>query len=160
MIQRIQTLYLLIAIGFLIPLVFGLNFFSFVNESGDYVFSVFGVSQLIHESSRDVIVSYASWPIYIAVIIIVLLCVATIMSYKDLKKQFKLGRLTFFVYFLLLLAIVVLSLFGDSILGLENAKRELGIGYLLLVLGFPFTFLANTGIKRDKTLIDSIDRIR
>ena len=42
----------------------------------------------------------------------------------------------------------------------ETASREMGLGFLLFVVGFPFTFLANTGIKRDKKLLDSLDRLR
>ncbi|MGB1518015.1 MAG: hypothetical protein ACPG8K_02815 [Crocinitomicaceae bacterium] len=42
----------------------------------------------------------------------------------------------------------------------ESVTRELGIGFLLFVLGFPFIFLANVAIKRDKKLLDSLNRLR
>ena len=49
---------------------------------------------------------------------------------------------------------------GDSMISVETTKREMGLGYLLFLCGFPFTFLANIGIKRDKNLLDSLDRLR
>jgi len=36
----------------------------------------------------------------------------------------------------------------------------MGLGFILFVAGFPFTFLANTGIKRDRNLLKSLDRLR
>ena len=42
----------------------------------------------------------------------------------------------------------------------DETKRELGLGFFLFVLGFPFCFLAQLGIKRDKKLLDSLNRLR
>ena len=53
-----------------------------------------------------------------------------------------------------------MSIFGDRLIDVETTSRENGLGLFLFVAGFPFTFLANTGIKRDKELISSLDRLR
>ncbi|MFK7784566.1 MAG: DUF4293 family protein [Crocinitomicaceae bacterium] len=53
-----------------------------------------------------------------------------------------------------------MAFFGDNLIEGEELKRELGLGFYLFVVGLPFSFLANVGIKRDKRLLDSIDRIR
>ena len=82
------------------------------------------------------------------------------MSYKNINRQFKLGRLVFFIYFLSLLSIFLLSVFGDRLLDVSSSSREMGVGYYLFIAGFPFSFLANIGIKRDKKLLDSLDRLR
>jgi hypothetical protein len=66
----------------------------------------------------------------------------------------------FFIYFLSLLSIFLLSVFGDRLLDVSSSSREMGVGYYLFIAGFPFSFLANIGIKRDKKLLDSLDRLR
>lgn len=82
------------------------------------------------------------------------------MAFKNLNRQFKLGRIIFGIYFLMLLSIIALAVFGNHLLDVETTGREMGLGFFLFVIGFPFTFLANTGIKRDKKLLESVDRIR
>ena len=49
---------------------------------------------------------------------------------------------------------------GGGMLSAGETKRELGLGFFLFVLGFPFCFLAQLGIKRDKKLLDSLNRLR
>ena len=60
----------------------------------------------------------------------------------------------------MLVSVIILSIFGDSLLNVSISHREMGLGFFLFVSGFPFSFLANTGIKRDKKLLDSLDRLR
>lgn len=82
------------------------------------------------------------------------------MAYKNLERQFKLGRTIFYIYFLSLVAMIVLAFYGNALIETETSKREMGLGFILFVAGFPFTFLANTGIKRDRNLLKSLDRLR
>jgi uncharacterized membrane protein YhaH (DUF805 family) len=82
------------------------------------------------------------------------------MAYKNVNRQFKLGRTVFFLYFLSLTAIFFLSIWGDGLVEGKTTSREMGLGYWLFIIGFPFSFLANIGIKRDKKLLDSLDRLR
>ena len=82
------------------------------------------------------------------------------MSYKNLVRQFKLGRMVFGIYFLMIISLILMSYLGDSLIDTETSSREMGLGFILFVAGFPFTFLANTGIKRDKELLSSLDRLR
>jgi hypothetical protein len=42
----------------------------------------------------------------------------------------------------------------------EPLKRQLAAGFFLFVAGLPFLFMANLSIKRDKGLIDSLNRLR
>ncbi len=77
-----------------------------------------------------------------------------------MNRQFKLGRMVFGIYFLMLVSVILLSSFGDYLIDTETTSREMGLGFILFVAGFPFTFLANTGIKRDKQLLESLDRLR
>lgn len=82
------------------------------------------------------------------------------MGYKNLTRQFKLARTIFFIYLLLIVSLVIFAIMGGGMLSAEETKRELGLGFFLFVLGFPFCFLAQLGIKRDKKLLDSLNRLR
>ena len=97
---------------------------------------------------------------FIGTIALILLMFIALMSYKNLNRQFKLGRTVFFLYFIMLISIILLSTFGNKLLQVEATTRAMDLGFILFVIGFPFTFLANTGIKRDKNLLDSLDRLR
>lgn len=158
MIQRIQTVYLAVAIILLTIVTLGTTLFSFVNETTRYSFNSYGIMK--YNLSTNNLVSQQSFPFYLGTIALILLCFITLMSYKNLERQFKLGRTVFFLYFVMLMSVILLSVLGDGMLEAETTGREMGLGFFLFVVGFPFTFLANTGIKRDKKLLDSLDRLR
>ena len=157
MIQRIQTLYLAILILLLSIVSTGTAFFSFVNETSRFTFSSYGITEY---SMDGKFIQTDTFPIFIGTIALVLLSFLCLMSYKNIHRQFKLGRLVFFIYLLSLLAVLMLSMFGDRMLDVTISAREMGVGYFLFIAGFPFSFLANIGIKRDKKLLDSLDRLR
>ena len=137
---------------------FGITLFSFVNESTRYEFNAFGITEISVETGRST--GHQSMLIYVGLIALILLCFLCIMSYKNLAKQFRLGRTIFFIYFVAVVAMVLLSMYGDGFVEAENLRREMGPGFILVIIGFPFTFLANVGIKRDKRLLESLDRLR
>lgn len=157
MIQRIQTIYLLIAMLLLAFVTVGVDFFSFVSEEFRYNFNVYGIQKVA--LSNNEIAETTNYPIYISTICLILLAFITMMSFKSLDRQFKLGRTLFGLYFVFLIALIIFSFIGDTMIE-EEVKREMGLGFFLFASGFPFTFLANTGIKRDKKLLNSLDRLR
>lgn len=158
MIQRIQTAYLGVSIILLSIVTFGTSLFSFIGETSRYTFSSYGITEYALENGA--LIDQKSYPFYLGTIALALLCFICLMSYKNLLRQFKLGRTVFFLYFLMVVSVVLLSLYGDAFIDEESKGREMGLGFLLFVAGFPFVFLANTGIKRDKNLIASLDRLR
>lgn len=158
MIQRIQTLYLAIVIILLSIVTTGSTIFRFVTDSTIYKFNAFGFNG--YDKTSDKIIELNSYPLYISTIALVLLAFITLMSYKNLAKQLKLARMTFFIYLMLTIGMVIFSFKGGDAFISEPFKRELGAGYILFVAGLPFTFLANLSIKRDKALIDSLNRLR
>jgi DMSO/TMAO reductase YedYZ heme-binding membrane subunit len=135
----------------------GTSLFSFISETSKFTFSSFGITEY---SLDGKFIQTETFPIFVGTIALVLLSFLCLMSYKNINRQFKLGRLVFFIYFLSLLSIFLLSVFGDRLLDVSSSSREMGVGYFLFIAGFPFSFLANIGIKRDKKLLDSLDRLR
>lgn len=157
MIQRIQSVYLLLLMIVLSVVSVGAELFSFVSETTRFTFSSFGITSYSLEGK---VLEHKSIPVYIGLIALILLCFLCLMAYKNLGRQFKLGRTIFLLYFIMTVSMILLAVLGDSMVEGENLKRELGLGFYLFVAGLPFSFMANTGIKRDKKLLDSLDRLR
>jgi hypothetical protein len=91
-------------------------------------------------------------PLYIVGILFVLLLVLTLMSYKKLKFQLSLAKLSFYVSLVLSGAVIATSFLFGSI--------AYGVGSYFIFITVPLTYLAMRGVKKDKSLIDSVDRIR
>lgn len=160
MIQRVQTLYYAITMILLAILLSGIELFRFVGEKTIYVFSVYGIQTGKVGEKNGSLEAASSIPFFITIISFILFIFITLMGYKNLNRQFRLARGIFFIYFILLIAVIVFAVIGGGTLTDEPTKRELGFGFLLFVLGFPFSFLAQLGIKRDKKLLDSLNRLR
>jgi len=160
MIQRVQTLYYAIAMILLAILLSGMEIFRFVGEKYLYVFNVYGIYIGKVGGAESKMEATNSTPFYLSIISFILFMFITLMGYKNLNRQFKFARGIFFVYLLLIISLVVFAMFGGSMLTNEPTKRELGLGFLFFVMGFPFCFLAQLGIKRDKKLLDSLNRLR
>ena len=136
MIQRIQTIYLLIAfvITGILPFVFPLwtmsdnKLFMFMQSQ---VYAVlFGLSTT--------------------------LSILSILSYKKRQNQFVLGRLN------MILNLILLGLFLYHSLNLsgETPKvSEKGIGMFLPIFAIVALVLANKAIKKDEDLVKSVDRL-
>ncbi|WP_130736188.1 DUF4293 domain-containing protein [Flavobacterium sp. J27] len=137
MLQRIQTLYLLLSciITAALPFVFFLwkeetnNNPVFFTSSMKYMI-LFGLTSLV--------------------------TLISIFSYKKRQTQFVLNRLSIILNFILLGFFVyrTLSLSG------ETEVSEKGIGMILPAISIVFLVLANRAIKKDEDLVKSVDRLR
>lgn len=137
MIQRIQTLYLLLAaiIAGGLPFVFSL----WTNNDGVEVFA------------KDNM-------IYLGLFAgVVILAIIAIFMFKNRQSQFVLNRLNIILNFILLGLFVYRSL---SLSGEASDVSEKGIGILLPIFSIVFLVLANKAIKKDEELVKSVDRLR
>lgn len=136
MLQRIQTIYLLLCM-----LISGvLPFF---------------IKIWTTESKLEVYAN--SNTIYIGLFLIsAILAVLSIISFKKRQNQFVLNRLNMILNFIIIGLLVYHSL---SLSG-EAKVSEKGIGMLLPIFSIVFLALANKAIKRDEDLVKSVDRIR
>ena len=137
MIQRIQTIYLLIAFIIMgaLPFVFPLE----TDPSGNK--QVFFTDHTV-----DFVLFIGS----------ALLSIITIFLFKNRQLQFVLGRLNIILNLILLGLFVYHSL---SVSG-EVATSEKGIGMFLPIFSIVFLVLANKAIKKDEDLVKSVDRLR
>jgi|SRR5690606_16875415 hypothetical protein len=136
MLQRVQTIYLLLASIISGGLIF--IFPIWKSNDGTAVFAT-GNMLLLGLFFGSAILSFIA------------LCM-----YKNRKLQFVLGRLAIILNFILLGFFVYQSLMVSG----EAEASEKGIGMLLPIVSIVFLALANKAIKKDEDLVKSVDRLR
>jgi len=137
MLQRIQTIYLLLA--FLATGV--LPFFFSLWTMTD------GAAYLFMQNQIYVVIFGLSTT----------LSILSIFSYKKRQNQFVMGRLN------IILNLILLGLFVYRSLNLSGetlAVSEKGIGMFLPIVAIVLLVLANKAIKKDEDLVKSVDRLR
>ncbi len=160
MIQRIQTVYLLLA-AILLGLIF---FFPIAEISRDAIVYEFNENGFVYSSTNSSSMNEMSgyqpiFPVYLWLTITVACIIIAILFFKKRGVQIKLNYLN---TLLSLGLIVYLFYSADSFnenLG-SNAQTTYKIGLYLAVAALPFLILASRSIKKDENLIKSLDRIR
>ena len=144
MLQRIQTIYLVIAailaggVIFLLPL--------WIHHDGKVIY----LKNLIQSNEWKQI------SIVAAFVFSAFLSFVTIFLYKNRNQQIGINRFNIVVNFYLL-GIIVYHLL---ILPGESEISEKGIGLFIPVLVIVFLALANKSIIKDEKLVKSVDRLR
>ncbi|QDO92637.1 DUF4293 family protein [Formosa sediminum] len=136
MIQRIQTIYLLLTAIVSSGLIFVFNLWT--NSEGTLVYAT------------DNLISLG---LFIASAVLALV---SIFMYSNRKLQFVLGRLNIILNFFLLGFFVYQSL---NLSGETNVSEK-GIGMFLPIISIVLLVLANKAIKKDEDLVKSVDRLR
>jgi len=137
MIQRIQTIYLLLAfvVTGILPFLFPLWTMS---DGTDYFFM---------QNQFYIILQGLSTTF----------TVLSIVSYKKRQNQFVIGRLNIILNLILLGLFVYRSL---NVSGETVLVSEKGIGMFLPIVAIVLLVLANKAIKKDEDLVKSVDRLR
>ena len=154
MIQRIQSLYWLGAIICLSFLNFGLDVFMFETKDAVYEFDFYSEVKF---ANGKVVSEKMIW-IYPATILVTVFILIAIFSYKRLKVQFKMSNRIKFGLTFMLIFLTLNAYLGVFVKNTETVV--LGPGYFLFAIAVVFTYLASWGVKKDKKLLDSVDRIR
>ena len=157
MIQRIQTLWLLIAAVILLGL-FVFPFVSFIDLVGlgkqIYVTGIYSSNN--NESVRES--TSLALAIYAGIVTIVPLLI--VFQYKNRKRQILL--LGGAIVLVILLGIWMWSAASSS-LGVINQSLQagnIGVGFFLIPIAIIFLGMAIGGIRKDEKLIKSADRLR
>ena len=136
MIQRIQTIYLLLA--------------AIISAGLIFVFHLWTTKENIRLYAQDELIYFGMF------LGSGFLSLISIFMYKNRKSQFVLGRLNIILNFILLGFFVYQSL---NLSGETNISEK-GIGMLLPIFSIVFLALANKAIKKDEDLVKSVDRLR
>jgi hypothetical protein len=160
MIQRVQTVYLLLALVCIVL---------------QFVFPTFIISKNfggeVHEYSLHLSPGVFT---KIFMVVMALLPAIAIILFKNRGKQIMVTRFGLIASALFAIAIILLAIIGkDYVIGLTNiegvtspeeiaasAKVGMGIGYYLAFITIAFFFLAIRGIRADEKLVKSLDRLR
>lgn len=136
MLQRIQTIYLFLA----------------VLSSGLLIF----IFELWKNSAGEPVFAQENTPVFLLFLISALLSLVSIFLFKNRKLQFVLGRINIILNFILLGLFVYWSLMVSG----EIDISEKGIGMFIPVVSIVLLVLANKAIKKDEDLVKSVDRLR
>lgn len=136
MIQRIQTLYLVIVMFLAAGLPFMLKLWSDTDGNAIFASDEIGISIAFYASAA--------------------LALIAIVLFKNRKNQFVVNRLNMILNLFLLGFFVYRSL---NLSGESNISEK-GIGMLIPVFSIVFLTLANRAIKKDEDLVKSVDRLR
>jgi len=151
MIQRIQSVYLLIA-GILTLLIYKLSIASYlVNE---IVYSLF-VCHITHPEGDQALISVI--PMAILPILSTFFSFFALIRFNNRAFQVKLGKINLLILITLLVVQVIYFFKVSSILSVKGTPQ---FGAILPLIALILVLMANRAIKKDDDLIRSADRIR
>ncbi|RUT69977.1 DUF4293 family protein [Flavobacterium cupreum] len=137
MIQRIQTIYLILTFIVTGVLVFFIPLWTLSNGKAFY---------FMQDQVYTILLGLST-----------MLTIISIISYKKRQNQFVMGRLN------IILNLILLGLFVYRSLNLSGETvtvSEKGIGMFLPIVAIVLLVLANKAIKKDEDLVKSVDRLR
>ncbi len=155
MLQRIQTIFLLIVTSSMVTLQFFPIWVKKISEEKSIVLNSLELTK-VDGSDISIIPT-----LYIAILaaLVTILSLYSIFSFKNRMKQMKINL----VNSILMAAIIGTTVFfmfkGEKLMEVE-VQGQLSIGFYCIVSGLLFNSLANRFIKRDEDLVRSADRIR
>ncbi len=144
MIQRIQTLYLLIAAIASGGFIFVFNLWT--NSAAEKVFALnlFATTSTLQKTIPVLFLAAA------------FILLSSIFLFKNRKLQFVWVRIVILIHLFLLGILIYLSLTLSG----ETAVSLKGIGMFLPVIVILLCVLANKAIRKDENLVKSVDRLR
>jgi hypothetical protein len=147
MIQRIQTLYLLISV-ILIGLLFVLPFAEIAKDGAIYLFNFKGISLDGGLKMNGIVI-----PVLLSIILAL-----HIFAISDFKKRVR--QMQIIVYAVVLSVVLMGSIFYFTLYSLSGSQFSFKIGFFFPSIVTILDWLAIRAIKKDEALIRSIDRIR
>tara|TARA_B100000767_G_C19342992_1_gene360619 strand:+ start:100 stop:510 length:411 start_codon:yes stop_codon:yes gene_type:complete len=136
MLQRIQTLYLIV--------------------SGILITALYIWFPLVLDADGNAVIE-RNEPLVLGLLLLCVgLTITVILAFKKRKIQFVLNRLIIILNFVLLGVFVFRSLTLSG----ETLVSEKGIGVLLPIISIVLLAMANKAIKKDEDLVKSVDRLR
>jgi hypothetical protein len=137
MLQRIQTIYYLVAALLLAVPFMNIPLFTI----GAIDRTIFGQDK---QPSAD----------YVLLLVLILVLFAIIFSYKNRARQIKLS------WFTIVLTTLALVWFYIGAITNNEQHVSIQIGFYCVALSLFFQRMGLRGVKKDKKLIDSMDRLR
>jgi hypothetical protein len=155
MIQRIQSVYLLLT-TILSGLFLTGNIFSFFNkENSEFIMNFRGLYEVPSDKSYELTETII--PVTLISVLVPLISLITIFLFKNRKLQLK---TTLILIMLEVLLIAVVAYYGISSIQRLDAIVAPVFRMFIPVITVILTILAYRGIKKDENLVRSYDRLR
>ena len=161
MIQRIQTLFLILYIGALVSTFFFPVWqkISLNDETNSIEIIVTGYISGVDFNNGDTSILYDNFIISGLVIISCIVAAFSIFSYKNRLNQIKLGALNSFLTSVFIIYFLYDIFYNEQYINI-NDKISFLISFYLIFLAIFFNFLANRFIRKDELLVRESERIR
>jgi len=154
MIQRIQTVYLLL-VALLTASMFFTPFVTFISETevSQYILTIKGLALTGEKSS----VLFRVWPIVAILIVSLIITLVTIFLYKRRLLQIRLSIVSIF----LMAGIIGLTYYYSNSISLQmKVESTYGFSFVFPLIAIILDYLAIRSITKDEKLIRSLDRLR
>ncbi len=153
MIQRIQTLFLLVSTVALVASYF-IPFGSLPDGIQVLELRSYGV-----KSQEGVYLDTVStWWFHIPLSMVIVANLWTLFLYNDRRRQILILKVTFLLF---AVSFVLLSMYiNEAGKAYSNIKMKPGISVVLVFVGLALNWLAARAIRKDEELVRSVDRIR
>ena len=157
MIQRIQTIYILL---FTIIL-FSALFFPFaIVSNGHDIYSLYPASGWEFNNGE---IDLGNSSYYIGYLVAVSFSILMLVNFKKRAKQLKYGKICYLIV-VITLVYMLINVNNKSQILVEDEVSNLSIVFsfsmYMLIASLPIMFLANRAIKKDENLVKSLDRLR
>ena len=160
MIQRIQTLFLILYIIALVSTFFFPIWQKIsIDENNAIDVIVTGYISGVDFNNGDSSVLYDNFLISGLVIVSCIVAALSIFSYKNRLNQIKLGALNSFITSVLIIYFLYDIFYNEQYINI-NDKISFLISFYLIFLAIFFNFLANRFIRKDELLVRESERIR
>lgn len=161
MIQRIQSIFLLLASLIMIAVLF-LPLWSETSSDGTETVSINSFELVYTQNSEltdpEVISAKPTWYISVLALIAAIVAMISIFQFRNRLTQMKLGALNSLFMGGTVALIYFFSTKGEPII--PNHQGSFEIGFFIVVAALLFNSLANRFIRKDEKLVRSADRIR
>ncbi len=156
MLQRIQTVYLLVA-AVLMSLMLFLPMAE-IAPDGMGIYLVLGKGWLLAAGVGTADLAMATWPVFILAMVLALLPLINIFFYRNRKLQLRISVYSIILAFGLMGLIYYYFVIGFR--QLDDPVYAIRFPIIVPAIYIVLTYLAFRGIRKDEMLVRSLDRIR
>ena len=149
MIQRIQTIYLLLSVVLMITLIW--LPIAYLGELDFYTYGIFS-------TASDATISFTTYPIAVIVIASAILATIAIFMYKNRIKQVKVVALSTFLDVMFYPIFIAYLWYSKE--ALMNIDNSFSFALIIPAISILLKSFAAKAIKADEKLVRSADRIR
>ncbi len=153
MIQRVQSLYLLLVV-IAYSLLFFLPIATYSTMATDSVTEIVSKFSIVQISNAD---TNSTIPLIAAVIVLLIAVLVTIFLYKKRILQIRITAILLLAHIGLVAALFYVA---DSLTKKFAADAVYGTGAYIVLIPLVFLVLANRAIRKDEKMVRSTDRLR